>query len=130
MHAMPAAPAARSHRWLSIAVAVTGVLFLGLYPMMLIFPEAWLWEPRQPEYEQMVLGIYVVLGIFLLLAARAPEKHLSLIWFTAVSSLVHGLIMLGQALADPDETANFYGDIPALILIGIVLAILAPKRLA
>jgi hypothetical protein len=33
-------------------------------------------------YLQMILGIYATLGVFLLLAARNPLKHLSLIWFT------------------------------------------------
>lgn len=118
------------HTLLSVVLVLTGIAFIGLYGVTLLFPEAWMWEPRQYEYEQMIIGIYAVLGIFLLLAARAPERHLSLIWFAAASSLVHGFIMLVQALVDPAERANLYGDIPALILISIVLAVLTPKRLA
>ncbi|MFP4002758.1 MAG: DUF6632 domain-containing protein [Alphaproteobacteria bacterium] len=122
-------PAVRRRKLLSFVLLITGIAFIGVYGLMTVFPESWAWEPRQYEYEQMIAGVYAVLGIFLLLAARAPERHLSLIWFTAASSLVHGLIMLVQALVDPAETPNLYGDIPALILVGILLAVLAPKRL-
>jgi hypothetical protein len=86
-----------------------------------------MWEPRQSEYEQMIVGIYVTLGVFLLLAVRDPLRHLSLIWFTAWSSLVHGGIMAVQALVDPSEHANMLGDVPALLLIGVALAILTPR---
>lgn len=95
----------------------------------MMFPDSWMWEPRQPEYEQMILGVYATLGVFLLIASRKPEEHLSLIWFTAISNLVHGGIMLAQALADPADSDNLVGDVPALIALGILLVIVTPKRL-
>lgn len=113
-----------------IVLIITGIAFLGVFAMMMMFPSSWGWEPRQPEYEQMIMGIYAVLGIFLLLASRAPEKHLSLIWFAAFSSLVHALIMSFQALNDPAEMPNFMGDIPALFLVFILLALTTPRRLS
>lgn len=118
-----------THPALSIVMFVAGIAFLGLIMMGTFFPGAWWWEPRQPEYEQMLLGIYFVMGIFAIIAAREPVRHLSFIWFVAVSSLVHGLIMLAQALRDPTEQANLMGDIPALIVLGIVIIVLVPKRL-
>ena len=83
-----------------------------------------MWEPRQAEYEQMIIGVYAVLGIFLIIASRDPAANRSLIWFTVWSSLIHGLIMLAQALRDPVERPNLMGDVPALILIAVVLAVL------
>jgi hypothetical protein len=56
-----------------------------------------------------------------LIAARAPEEHRSLIGFAAWSSLVHGLVMLLQAIRDPMEHANMFGDIPAPIAVGVLL---------
>ena len=106
---------------------LTGAACLALPILMRIWPEAWMWEPRQPEYEQMLIGVYVTLGVFVLLASRDPLRHLSLIWFTAWSSLVHGGIMLVQALRDPTERANLVGDIPALLLVGIGLILLTPR---
>ena len=113
---------------LRIALLVVGLIFLvGLFPLTILWPSGFMWEPRQSDYEQMIVGVYAVLGIFLILASRDPAKHGSLIWFTVWSSLVHGLIMLVQALLDPADKTNLIGDVPALILIGIVLGFLMWK---
>ena len=113
----------------SIVLIISGIAFLSVMPMMMMFPNSWGWEPRQPEYEQMIMGVYAVLGIFLLIASRDPEKHLSLIWFTAISTLVHAVIMTVQALNDPLDRANLMGDIPALYLVFLLLALTTPRRL-
>ena len=113
---------------LKVMLVITGAAFaIGVPVLTRVWPEAWMWEPRQSEYEQMIVGIYVTLGIFLWLAARDPLANLSLIWFTAWSSLVHGGIMAVQALVDPAERANLVGDVPGLLIIGVVLAILTPR---
>jgi uncharacterized membrane protein len=116
------------HRYLRIALIVTGIAFLLIYPLMKIWSSGWAWQPGQSEYEQMIVGIYATLGIFLLWAARKPEAHLSLIWFTVWSSVVHGLIMTVQAVIDPAERGHLIGDIPALILVAIVLGLLTPRE--
>jgi len=114
---------------LKVALYVVGVLFIvGIYAMMMwIWPSGWGWEPRQPEYEQMIMGVYATLGIFLVRAAKNPVEHLSLIWFTIWSSIVHAVIMTIQALLDPTDRINLLGDIPALYLIAGVLWYLMPK---
>jgi len=99
-----------------------------LTPLIYVLKTGWQWTPSQYEYEQMILGIYAVLGIFLLLASRNPLKNLSLIWFTVWSSLVHGLTMAVQAIVDPSELHHFWGDIPVLLAIAIVLALLTPRQ--
>jgi uncharacterized SAM-binding protein YcdF (DUF218 family) len=110
---------------LRIALIAVGVVYLfGLYPLTVLWPDGFMWMPRQAEYEQMILATFAVLGVFLLLASRAPSEHRSLIAFAAWSSLVHGLVMLVQALRDPMERANMYGDIPALVIVGGVLLVL------
>jgi hypothetical protein len=114
---------------LRIALVAVGAVFLfGLLPLTLLLPDSWMWMPRQPEYEQMILTIYAVLGIYLLRAARNPAAHASIIAFTAWSSLAHGGVMAFQALADPMEHANFCGDIPALIAVGLVFVWLGPQK--
>lgn len=117
----------RRRQILRIALVVTGIVFLFLYPLLMLYPAGFAWQPRQYEYEQMIIGIYATLGIFLLLASRKPEAHASLIWFTVWSSVVHGGIMAAQAIVDPAERSNFFGDIPALFLVAIVLGVLAPR---
>jgi len=110
-------------RHLSTALYVFGTIFIvGIYLMMMIvWPSGWAWTPRQPEYEQMIMGVYATLGVFLIRAAKDPLANASLIWFTIWSSIVHGGIMLVQALVDDTERANLLGDIPALFLVAGVL---------
>lgn len=93
-----------------------------------IWPSGWQWQPSQPEYEQMILGLYATLGVFLVLASRDPVRHRSLIQFAAWSSLVHAGIMAVQALRDPSETGHLVGDVPVLAVVGVVLLALLPRR--
>ncbi len=119
-------------KYLKAALIVFGLIYIfGLYIMMMwIWPAGWGWTPRQPEDEQMIMGIYAVLGVFMIRAAKNPLAHTSLIWFVIWSSLVHSSIMLVQALKDSTERDNLLGDIPALFLVGIVLWFLMPRRTA
>jgi hypothetical protein len=41
----------------------------------------------------MMMSLYATLGVFLLLAARNPSEHRSLIAFTAWSSFAHAALM-------------------------------------
>jgi hypothetical protein len=118
------------HRYLRIALIVVGIAFLLIYPLTKIWASGWVWQPDQSESLQMIIGIYATLGVFLLLASRKPEAHLSLIWFTICSSAVHGLIMAVQAVIDPVEHGHLFGDVPALILAAIVLGVLVPREVA
>ncbi len=114
---------ARRLHHLSIALIVFGAfLVVGVYPLMnWLWPAGWAWEPRQTEYEQMIAGVYATLGVFLLLAAREPLAHRSLIQFTIWSSIVHATIMAVQAGHDHTERANLVGDVPALYAMAFVL---------
>ena len=117
-------------RALKVVLVLVGVIFLlGVYPlMMFLWPSGWRWQPNQPEYEQMILGVYGTLGIFLLLAARNPSANRSLIAFTAWSSLVHAAIMAAQALQNTSERGHLMGDVPALVVVGLALIALAPAK--
>jgi Family of unknown function (DUF6632) len=119
-------------KYLRVALVLVGLLFIfGVYPLMMAWwPAGWRWQPNQPEYEQMILGIYATLGVFLLIAARNPLRHISLIWFTVWSSLVHAGIMTVQALSSPSEHGHLFGDVPALAIIAVLLAILTPRSAA
>jgi hypothetical protein len=117
-------------RQLRSALVVFGVAFLLVYPLMVIWPSGWAWQPSQHEYEQMIVGIYATLGVFLLWASRQPDAHLSLIWFTVWSSVVHGAIMAVQAIVDPAEHGHLPGDVAALFLVAGVLGFLTPRGVA
>jgi sterol desaturase/sphingolipid hydroxylase (fatty acid hydroxylase superfamily) len=117
-------------KYLKISLRVFGsILIVGIFAMInWIFPEGWSWTPRQPEYEQMIMGVYATLGVFLIRAAKDPLANSSLIWFTVWSSIVHGGIMLVQAIVDETERPNLLGDVPALFLVAFVLWYLMPKQ--
>ena len=116
-------------KYLKLALQVFGVIFIaGIFLMMTVWPAGWSWEPRQSEYEQMIVGVYAVMGICMLMAARDPSGSRLFIWFVVWSSAVHAGIMLVQALMDSTESANLIGDIPALFLVAIVLGLLMPKK--
>lgn len=116
------------NRYLRIALVAVGIAFLLIYPLTKIWASGWVWQPDQSESLQMIIGIYATLGVFLLWASRKPEAHLSLIWFTVWSSAVHALIMAVQAVIDPAERGHLLGDVPALILVAIVLGFLASRE--
>jgi len=117
-------------KYLKMALSVFGAIFIVGIPLMMmwIWPSGWSWMPRQPEYEQMIMGVYATLGIFLIRAAKDPLSHLSLIWFAIWSSIVHGGIMFVQAIVDETERANLFGDVFALFLVAFVLWYLMPRK--
>lgn len=107
---------------------LSGVIFIfGIALLMRFWPAGFAWTPSQPEYEQMFVGVYATLGIFLLLASRDPGRYRSVILFAAWSSVAHGLIMAVQAIVDATERTHLIGDVPALVIVGIALLVLASK---
>ena len=72
-------------QYLRIVLMVVGIVFIvGIWPLMIVWPAGWQWQPHQAEYEQMILGVYATLGVFLLLGSRAPTQHRSLILFSSI----------------------------------------------
>jgi hypothetical protein len=114
-------------RLLSLALVVFGVVLLLVYPLALVWPSGWAWHagmPYESDYFMMIVGVYATLGVFLILASRDPMANLSLIWFTIASSVVHGLIMAVQAFTSPHQMGHLAGDVPALLLVAVVLGVL------
>jgi hypothetical protein len=122
-------------KYLRLALQLVGVTFIvGIYTFMIIWPSGWSWHTGHsyylPHYLQMILGVYATLGVFLLIASRNPVAHLSLIRFTVWSSVVHAGIMAAQALANPEHMGHLWGDVPALLVVAAVLALLTPRTAA
>jgi hypothetical protein len=122
-------------RYLRIALRLVGFTFIiGIYTLIIVWPSGWSWHTGQshhlPHYLQMILGVYATLGVFLLIASQNPLAHLSLIWFTVWSSVVHAGIMAAQALANTEQRGHLWGDVPALLVVAAVLAVLTPRGTA
>ena len=115
------------YKLLQLALALFGVVALLLYPLAVVWPSGWAWHagaPHESQYFMMIVGLYVTIGVFLLNAARKPEANLSFIWFVVWSSVVHAVIMAVQSFGHGHHMGHLWGDVPALILVAVVLAVL------
>ena len=110
---------------LKAVLVIVGLLFVaGVY-----FLGTSLWHRNQLEaFAQMMLSVYVTLGVFLLIAARNPLAHRSLIAFTAWSSFAHGGVMAVQALTNVIPRSDLWRAVPPFIVIGVLLIALAPRK--
>jgi drug/metabolite transporter superfamily protein YnfA len=107
-------------RALQVVLVLVGLLFTaGVYPLMMFFS-------REPALA-MMLSLYVTLGIFLLMAARNPSAHRSLIAFTAWSSFAHAVVMGTQAYRKIVERHELTG-VAMFVIIGVALIALAPAK--
>lgn len=115
-------------KYLRVALLVFGAIFLfGVYPLTVLWPSGWAWHHGRSEYLEMIIAIYATLGVFLLLASRNPDRHVSLISFTIWSSIVHGGVMALQSVANPMHAGHLLGDVPALFIVAVVLGLLCPQ---
>lgn len=107
-------------RVLKVILTLVGILFVVLiYPLV---------QMREDEALQMMLSLYVTLGIFLLLAVRNPSAHRSLIAFTAWSSVAHAVVMAVQSLGDVSERAHLLVGGLILMIIAAALIVFAPAK--
>jgi hypothetical protein len=117
-------------KYLRVALLIVGLIFtFGLWSLTIVWPAGWAWHTGgRSDYLEMIFGIYATLGVFLMIASRDPMAHKSLIWFTVWSSFVHGGVMAIQSVADLRHIRHLWGDVLALIVMGVVLASLMPRR--
>jgi hypothetical protein len=78
--------------------------------------------------DTMMLSLYFTLGVFLLMAARKPSDHRSLIAFTAWSSFAHATVMTTLGFHMPSEREGFFIGSAVLVVIGVALIALAPGK--
>lgn len=113
-----------------MALTVFGVIFCLIYPLAMFWPSGWAWHEGNPasnNYFMMIVGVYATLGVFLIRAASNPLANASLIWFTVWSSVVHAAVMAVQSGSDPMHQGHLLGDVPALLLVALVLGVLMKK---
>jgi deazaflavin-dependent oxidoreductase (nitroreductase family) len=110
----------RRERALKVVLVVAGLLFsAAVIPLMMMV--------KQDPALAMMMSLYATLGVFLLLAARNPSEHRSLIAFAAWSSFAHAAVMSFQALLNMIARRELIGS-AVFAVIGIALVALAPAK--
>jgi len=112
-------------RALKIVLVLVGLLFsAAIYPAI-----GGIRDPANSDTgDTMMMGLYFTLGIFLLIAARNPSGHRSLIAFAAWSSFAHAVVMSVLGFEIASERTGFLVGSAVLVVIGIALIALAPRR--
>ena len=107
-------------RALKVVLVLVGLLFTAaIYPVVGM--------NLDDQALKMMLSVYATLGIFLLLAARNPSEHRSLIAFTAWSSFAHAGVMAVQVYYGLIARREGFG-VFFLGIVGVVLIALAPAK--
>lgn len=84
------------------------------------------WDIPSKHVELMIEIVYLVWGIFMLIAARNPLTNLSFIRFTLWANLAHGILMIPQAIM-VGMMYKMYTDIAYCICLAIGLWIFTPN---
>jgi peptidoglycan/LPS O-acetylase OafA/YrhL len=114
----------RRERALKVVLVLVGLAFSA---SVLPVAES-LWHQNQSMYTfDMMLSLYVALGIFLLIAARNPSANRSLIDFTAWSCFAHAAVMAVTSFSKGGYRGDLRG-VPVLGIIGVALIVLAPAK--
>ena len=84
------------------------------------------WDVLSKHVELMLEAVYLVWGVFMLNAARKPMAYISFLNFTLWANLVHGLLMIPQAMM-VGMMYKMATDVAYCIVLAIGLWILMPK---
>jgi hypothetical protein len=119
--------AASRERVLKIALVLFGLptFIFAAIPVV----QAALQVPRCTS-SPMLNAVLATLGVFMVLAARSPSAHRSLILFTAWSGLAHGAVMAVMAIRMPPERAGLLTELwvsaALAAVVAVVLLLFAP----
>ena len=120
-------------RFTQIVLVIVGMLNLAQIYFLYtdLRHSSWLLE-RQNEVHPMFLSFFIPVGVFLLVAARRPSEHRSMIALAAWWHISHGLVMAIQTVEARIHGVhrNFTDVIIFLVIGGILLALLPAKRQA
>jgi hypothetical protein len=118
----------KRERALQVVLVLVGLFYFGWIYFLFgaLWHSSWL---KGSEVWPMFLSLNMVLGAFLLLAAKEPAKHRSLIAYGAWSSLAHAFTMAIQtAEAWAHGIHRSPWDIVIVGVIGVALLALLPGK--
>src|ERR1700704_4198144 len=121
----------KRERLTQIVLLIVGLLNLAViyFLYMDLRHSSWLLE-RKNEVEPMFLSFFIPVGVFLLVAARRPSEHRSMIALAAWWNISHGVVMAIQTVEAWNDGVhrNFTDVIVFLVIGGVLLGLLPAKR--
>jgi len=120
----------KRERLTQIVLAIVGLLNLPqiYFLYMDLRHSSWLLE-RKNECGPMFLSFFIPVGVFLLIAARRPSEHRSMIALAAWWNISHGAVMAIQTVeAWIHSVHRNFTDVIVVLVIGVVLLALLPAK--
>jgi hypothetical protein len=117
----------RRERVLQVLLVLVGLLFLaGIYPLITSIREGW--QANKEDATPMGISLYVMQGIFLLLAVRNPSANRGVITLTAWLNIAHAAAMTVMSIHLPNERNGLLIASALFGLIGVALIALNAQR--
>ena len=120
----------KRERLTQIVLVIVGLLNLAqiYFLYMDLRHSSWLLE-RKNECGPMFLSFFIPVGVFLLMAARRPSEHRSMIALAAWWNISHGVVMAIQTVeARIHSVHRSFTDVIVVLVIGVVLLALLPAK--
>ena len=113
----------------------TVLVLVGLVDVSMIYflyldlrHSSWLLVQKN-ECDPMFLSFFIPVGVFLLLAARRPSEHRSMIALAAWWNISHGVVMAIQTVEAWNHGVHrSFTDVIVCLVMGVVLLALLPAK--
>jgi uncharacterized membrane protein YhdT len=117
----------RRERVLKVVLVLVGLIFLaGVYPLITSIREGW--QANKEDSLPMGISLYVMQGIFLLLAARDPLANRGVITFAAWLNIAHAAVMVVMSIHLAQEREGLLIASSIFGIIGVALIALLPHK--
>ncbi len=120
----------KRERLTQIVLVIVGLLNLAvIYPLLMdLWHSRWLLVQKN-EVMPMFMSFFIPVGIALLVAARRPSEHRSMIALAAWWHISHGAVMAIQSVeAWSHGVHRNFADVILFLVVGGVLLVLLPAR--
>jgi len=120
----------KKERLLQSALVIVGLLNLAIIYFLYtdLRHSSWLLVQKN-ETEPMFLSFFIPVGVFLLIAARRPSEHRSMIALAAWWNISHGTVMAIQTVEAWNHGVHrSFTDVILFLVIGVVLLLLLPAK--
>lgn len=121
----------KRERLTQVVLVIVGLVDLAMIYFLYLDlrHSSWLLEKKN-ECDPMFLSFFIPVGIFLLMAAKRPSEHRSMIALAAWWNISHSTVMAIQSVQAWSHGVhrNFADVILFLVIGGVLLALLPEKR--